>query len=93
MNDVLIKIADTVLDGAKYYAKEDVFLTGLVVDPKTKFAFGAFPALKKSSPATIGFFDTEAAPIGSSPKFNAFPTWRDNDLPVGDLYLVTLFSD
>lgn len=71
------------LDGDKYYLKEDVLMPGFTVDPRTKFAFGAFPALRHSTPLAIGFFDTEKYPIGSSPKFTAFPTWRDNDLPVG----------
>lgn len=75
-------LADTVLDGDKYYLKEDVLLSGLVVDPTTKFAFGAFPALRHSTPLAVGYFDTEKWPKGSSPKFTGFPTWLDNDLPV-----------
>lgn len=78
----MIPTEDFQLDGSAYYKKENVFMSGFAYDSRTKFMCAGFPSLKPSSPVTIGCFDTEKYPAGSSPVFKPFPSYRDNDLPV-----------
>lgn len=57
-------------------------MTGFDYDPETGYICAGFARYKPSVPATIGCFSVEEYARGTSPKFTAFPTYSDNDLPV-----------
>lgn len=62
--------------------KENVFMSGIAYDTKSRFMCAGFPSLKYGSEVTIGCFDTDKFVKGSEPTFDSFPTRLDNGLPV-----------
>lgn len=67
--------------------KENVIITGISYDPNTRFLCAGFPAVSLGSDVTIGCFDTDKYPKGSSPVFDPFPSLWDNGLPVRIYYV------
>lgn len=79
----LTRDVDTIVDGENvYYNEESVIMTGFDYDVETGYVCAAFPRTKPSVPVTIGCFSSDDAKNMDSPKFSAFPTVADNDLPV-----------
>lgn len=81
------------IDGSAYYNKENVFMTGIAYDSRTKYMCAAFPSLKPGNPVRIGCFDTLKYSEGSSPVFKPFLSYRDNDLPVSSRYFNLLIQN
>lgn len=80
----LTRDVDTIVDGENvYYNEENVILTGFDYDVETGYICAAFPRIKPSVPVTIGCFSADEYDKNETPKFTAFPTVADNDLPVG----------
>lgn len=61
---------------------ESVLMTGIAYDTKTRFMCAGFPSQLLGSEVTIGCFDTDKYPKGSTPIFTPFPALLDNGLPV-----------
>lgn len=78
----LTRDVDTIVDGDVYHNEESVVMTGAHYDVETGFVCAAFPRVKPSVPVTVGCFSTDEYDQMSAPKFTAFPSVADNDLPV-----------
>lgn len=75
---------DTIVDGENvYYNEENVLMSSAHYDLDTGFICAAFPRIKPSVPVTVGCFSADEYDQQNTPKFTAFPTVADNDLPVG----------
>lgn len=82
----LTRDVDTIVDGENVYYKEDnVIMSGFDYDMETGHICGAFPRIKPSVPVTVGCFNADEYDRMDTPKFSAFPTVADNDLPVSKL--------
>lgn len=80
----LTRDAATVVDGEHvYYDPQNVIMTGAHYDVTTGFVCAAFPRIKHSVPVTVGCFSADEYDRMDKPKFTAFPSVADNDLPVG----------
>lgn len=84
----LTRDVDTIVDGENvYYNEENVIMTGFDYDVETGYICAAFPRIKPSVPVTIGCFSADEYEKMDTPKFTAFPTVADNDLPVSEVNL------
>lgn len=76
--------AETALvDGVNvYYNERNILTSSAAYDDQTKHVCWAFPRINPGIPVTVGCFNYTAYNKLDSPKFTAFPTVADNDLPV-----------
>lgn len=79
----LTRPLDSLVDGVNvYYNAANVLTSSAAYDVETGFICAAFPRVKPSVPVTVGCFRAKDYNLSSPPKFTAFPSVADNDLPV-----------